>query len=241
MSCLRLGFLGAICAVALSASNSRAQSHITRDLLPTRTSLERVGLERQWFTSVPFAGLNERLLGIDLEGGVLFAQTNSASLYAIDPESGKIHWRQRLALESEINDTYVRTAVQPAVNSTSVFAASSNILFCFERSSGNLIWSIPLTAGKPGGSSNPLEAMATISSPIAADEERVMVGQASGRVLCYKLNDPKTGRQLKKPLFSWAWQTNGEVTSRPSWPNAFSRLAAPTAKSMSLRPRKPTS
>ena len=39
--------------VALGCTSARAQIPISRDLLPTRTALARVGLERHWFAAIP--------------------------------------------------------------------------------------------------------------------------------------------------------------------------------------------
>jgi len=65
-----------VCTIVAGAS-ARAQMPFPVDLVPTRTALERLGLERQWFGVVPLTE-TERLLKISLTEGLLFAQTNNA-------------------------------------------------------------------------------------------------------------------------------------------------------------------
>ena len=65
------------------------------DLVPTRTALERLGLERQWFGVVPLVE-TERLMKITLAGDLLFAQTDYAMVHAFDAESGRLLWSAQL-------------------------------------------------------------------------------------------------------------------------------------------------
>src|SRR4029079_147803 len=71
--------------------SARAQVPYPRDLIPTRTALGRVGLEKAWFTAVPLVG-EERLLGISIADNLLFAQTSLTNLYTYDAESGQLLW-----------------------------------------------------------------------------------------------------------------------------------------------------
>ena len=65
------------------------------DLVPTRTALERLGLERQWFGVIPLVE-TERLMKITLAGDLLFAQTDYAIVHAFDAESGRLLWSAQL-------------------------------------------------------------------------------------------------------------------------------------------------
>src|SRR5581483_12456791 len=81
---MRLAWVVAILMAATPAA--QAQIPIGPGLLPTRTALAAVGLERHWMTLVPIYGA-ERLLSINLADNMFFAQTNMANFYAYDAES----------------------------------------------------------------------------------------------------------------------------------------------------------
>ena len=59
----------------LAGGSARAQMPFPVDLIPTRTALERLGLERQWFGVIPLVE-TERLMRITMSGDRLFAQTD---------------------------------------------------------------------------------------------------------------------------------------------------------------------
>ncbi len=79
----------------IAGSSARAQSPFPRNLVPSRTSLERLGLERQWFVVVPLVE-TERLLRISRTDTLLFAQTSYAKLHAYDAETGRRLWTAQL-------------------------------------------------------------------------------------------------------------------------------------------------
>src|SRR4051812_4157952 len=181
---------------ALAVSTARAQIPISRDLVPTRTAMARLGLERNWMALVPLVG-TERLLSISMADTMLFAQTNLGNFYAFDAESGQRLWSLSLGHESG--------AAQPAsVNSRLVFVTSSNKLFALERRTGRVVW---------------VTSLGTLpTSPTACDEQRVMVGLSNGKLVAFDLYDPA---DKKKTLYdtaraAWNWQTGGgALTSRP--------------------------
>src|SRR3954452_806200 len=108
----------------LAATPAWAQIPISRDLVPKRTALARLGLEQNWMALVPIVG-TERLLTISLAGNMLFAQTNMANFNAYDAESGRLLWTMHLGSPSG--------AAQPAsVNSRLVFVTNSNSLYALD-------------------------------------------------------------------------------------------------------------
>ena len=119
------------CTIVAGAS-ARAQMPFPVDLLPTRTSLERLGLERQWFGVVPLTE-TERVLKISLAEGLLFAQTNNAMLLAYDAESGRLLWSMQLGERTGF-------ARGVAANSFAVFVTNANNLYCLDKRTGRLIW-----------------------------------------------------------------------------------------------------
>src|SRR6516165_4544228 len=101
----------------VAGSSAQAQMPFPRDLLPTRTSLERLGLERQWYSVVPLLE-TERLLMISRSADLLFAQTSYARLHTFDAESGRHLWTAELGERTG----FARGA---AANSFAVFATNA--------------------------------------------------------------------------------------------------------------------
>jgi len=191
------------CTIGAGAS-AKAQMPFPVDLLPTRTSLERLGLERQWFSVVPLTE-TERVLKISLAAGLLFAQTNNAMLLAYDAESGRLLWSMQLGERTGF-------ARGVAANLSAVFVTNANLFYCLDKRTGRLIWQTNLK---------------TIpTSPPAADEDRAMIGMTSGMIRGFhlKVKDAQ-GNNVKdaegkesiqtKAVPAWQWHTGGPVHTRP--------------------------
>jgi outer membrane protein assembly factor BamB len=181
----------------LATTAAKAQIPYSRDMIPTRTALARLGLEQNWMGFVPIIQ-TERLLSISIADTMLFAQTDKANFYAYDAESGRELWMANLGPASN-------TAQPASVNSRLVFVTNANYLYGIERKTGRVVWAYDL------------HTLATSST--ACDEQQVMVGLANGKLASYVLFDPK---DKKKTLYSmprpwWNWQTGGHgaMTSRP--------------------------
>ncbi len=179
-----------------TALPARAQVPLARDLVPTRTALARVGLERQLMLIVPMQN-EERLLGLSMSDGLLFAQTDRGYLHAYDAESGQALWTNRLG-------TRAARARPVAANSFAAFATNLDKLYAIDRRTGSTIWRAPLGA--------------LPSSSVAADEDRVMVGLANGKIYAFGLktvNEKKEPIISSRPLDAWNWQANGAIETRP--------------------------
>lgn len=181
--------------VMLAGLPARAQVPFARDLVPTRTALARLGLERQWMAIIPLVN-DERLMSISQAEDMVFAQTNRANFHAIQAESGQLLWSTNLG----------NLTARPrgaSVNSFAVFATNLNSLFALDRRTGRTIWVKDLGI--------------LPASPTACDEERVMVGLGDGKIYAYELKVKKDGKSRisDKPLEAWNWKTDGEVESRP--------------------------
>jgi outer membrane protein assembly factor BamB len=158
--------------------------------------MARLGLERGWMALVPIAG-TERLLSISLADGMIFAQTSMANFYAYDAESGRLLWMAHLGSQSA-------TARPASVNSRLVFVTNATQLFALDRQTGLVVWAQDL---------NTLP-----SSPTACDEQRVMVGLTSGKLVAFDLYAPsdETKTLYRTPRTAWNWQTSGgALSSRP--------------------------
>ncbi|CAN5910186.1 hypothetical protein BH23PLA1_BH23PLA1_42010 [soil metagenome] len=191
-------FALAVLLLGLIARPSPGQMIRSSSILPTRAGLQRVGLERAWFTAVPLQAGLEQVIDISLVDDLLFAQTSDAVLHAFEAESGRLLWSAKLGHPSG-------EAKGITGNSTQIFATNAQDLIAMERATGRTIWNYRLE-------SNP-------SSPTAANENVVMVGMTNGKVVAYKLTpseDPRFRLKSGPPGgFAWAWQTNGKVTAQP--------------------------
>lgn len=177
-------------------SSARAQSPFPRNLVPRRTSLDRLGLERQWFAVIPLIE-TERLLKISRTQDLLFAQTNYARLHTFDPETGRLLWTANLGERSGL-------ARGVAANSWAVFVTNANMFYALDRGSGRPIWK---------------ENLDTIpTSTPACDESRAMVGLTNGLITAFRLKDvDKEGNEhiRDRPLHLWSYHAGTAITTRP--------------------------
>jgi outer membrane protein assembly factor BamB len=206
----------------LASGSARAQMPFPVDLIPTRTALERLGLERQWFGVIPLVE-TERLLRISMSGDRLYAQTDYAMVHAFDAESGRLLWSAQVG---------ERTGFARGVtsNSFAVFVTNANILHALEKNTGRPIWT---------------ENLNTIpTSPPACDENLVAVGMTSGRVvgLKIKIRDDKGNESiLSHPRKTWAWTTGGPVLTRPLPASQFVAFGSSDGKAYVVAANESTS
>jgi outer membrane protein assembly factor BamB len=185
-----------VIATLTAGGLARAQTAFPRNLIPGRAALERLGLERHWFAVVPFVE-TERLLKITISGDLLFAQTSYAMLHTFEAESGRLLWSAQLGERTGF-------ARGVAANSFAVFASNADVLFALDRRTGRTIWRYA-TDKIP-------------TSPPACDEQRAMIGFATGKIYGYdlKTKDAKGNESiLTSPVEAWNWQTNGAMHTRP--------------------------
>lgn len=183
--------------LVLSGLPARAQVPFSQNLLPTRTALARLGLERQWMGIVPLNS-DERVLSISLSEDMFFAQTNKGYFHAFNAETGQHLWDVRLGNQTAQS--------RPAsVNSFAVFVTNLNRLFALHKATGRTIWEKELPGTLP-------------SCSTTCDEELVTAGFDNGKIYAYKLKE-KIGKTDKtriasKPIDAWNWQTSGKVETR---------------------------
>jgi len=189
----------ALLLTVLAGLPARAQTPFSGDLVPTRTALTRLGLERQWMAVVPVVG-DERVISVSMSDNLIFAQTNKAFFHTLDAETGQLLWTAKLG-------TQTAKAQGASVNSFAVFVTNLNTLYALDRKTGTTIWTQGLLGTLP-------------SSSTACDEDRVMVGLANGKLYGYalkeKVSDKSTQMKIAdKAIEVWNWQTAGPVKTRP--------------------------
>ena len=188
----------------LVGGSAKAQRPFPVNLVPTRSALDRLGLERHWFAVVPLVE-TERLLRISVadktskpgDRTLLFAQTSYAMLHTLDAETGQLLWSAQLGERTGF-------ARGVAANSFAVFVTNSAQFFALDKKTGRLIWKVPL---------------ATIPTTFpACDEERAMVGLTSGKLYAFDLkkrDDQGNETVLTQPQEAWNWQAGGPMLTRP--------------------------
>ena len=192
----RLVLLWVFVSTLMAGGVALAQMPFPVDIIPTRTALERLGLERQWYAVIPL-NATERLMKITLSGDLIFAQTDYAFLHAFDAETGRYLWSAQLGERTGF-------ARGVASNSYAVFATNANIMFALDKKTGRPIWRHNL-------------GTIPTSSP-ACDETLAMVGMTSGRIFTFglKRKDEKGNESvLSIPDELWNWHTGGPVLTRP--------------------------
>jgi len=192
----RLALVWALLIFGLSGPPVRSQSLVPRDIIPTRTSLSRLGLERQWMTSIPLSA-TERVLEISRSEDLFFVQTDDAMLHVYEAETGRHRWSAKIGDRA--------AAARPvSANSFAVFATNANILSALDRGTGRFIWRVNLGTLPSSGTS--------------CDEERLLVGLSTGMINCYDLKEAQDKGPEKirdKPSLLWNMKTNGRVSTRP--------------------------
>ena len=185
--------------VMMTGVSAQAQTPFASDLLPTRTALSRLGLERQWMAVIPVVG-DERVIAISMSDNLIFAQTNKAYFHTLDAETGQLLWTVRLGSKTA-------RARGASVNSFAVFVTNMNTLFAIDRKTGRTIWTEGLLGTLP-------------SSPTACDEDRVMVGLANGKIYGFALKEKISPESTKTKISDhavevWNWQTGRTIETRP--------------------------
>ncbi len=180
----------------IACPSARAQMPFPTNLLPSRTALERLGLERQFFVVVPLVE-TERLLRISRTENLLFAQTSYAKLHTFDAETGRRLWSAQLGERSGF-------ARGVASNSWAVFVTNSNMLYALDRGSGRTLWKTNL-------------GTIPTSTP-SCDESHVYVGMTDGILLGFQLKrtDSKGNEFIRDvPYPLWSWHAGTAITTRP--------------------------
>jgi outer membrane protein assembly factor BamB len=191
-----LAALSILLCTITAGSTARAQMPFPANLIPKRTSLERLGLERQWYGVVPLVE-TERVLRISLGHDLVFAQTNYAMLHTFDAETGRLLWSAQLGERTGF-------ARGVAANSFAVVVSNSDTFFALDKKTGRFLWKYDL-------------GTIPTSAPVC-DEERTMVGLTDGMLFGFNFKETdKKGVQhfITRPYPAFNWQTGGPISTRP--------------------------
>jgi hypothetical protein len=189
-------------SAALSAQPPRS-AIVTHPDPPTREALDRLNLTMAWRGFVPMDGMRDGFASVQFVGYDLLIETRSGLIVLMDAETGATRWRTR------VGQAY-RVAGAPAANTRTVLLVNNTYLYALDRATGQVQWQYRIVGG--------------VSAPLAADDERVWVPNATGRLTEFYLPRMETfaAQQAAQaaagnPLVSEVYGSNRRSTPGPSW------------------------
>ncbi len=159
----RIPLVVALCAACCSfAPRSASGSELI-----TEPTAARHGLTRPWFAQVELDRSYARVTSVILREGVLYAQTDTAILHAIDAETGKTIWSRRVGRPEHPSMT-------PDARGALVAVVNGSRLYLIDRFNGNALYEEEIEEAPGAGP--------------ALSSERVYVPMVSGMVVAYPLS-----------------------------------------------------
>jgi outer membrane protein assembly factor BamB len=159
-----------------------------RSELISETTIARHGLTRSWFAQVEFDQGRAKLEHVIYYEGVLYAQTDTAIVHAIDAETGKTLWTKPLGDANHPSMT-------PDANGNKLAMVNGSRLYVVDRFNGDPITEI-VVRDPPGAGA-------------ALSAKRAYVPTVGGMLLSYSLEKDKKGLP---PL---SCQSNGRALVQP--------------------------
>ena len=152
----------AMLAVASACSPARAARS---DLIP-ETTLARHGLARPWFAQVELDQGRANLRSVVLYEGVLYAQTDTAMVHAIDAETGKTLWSKQIGLPKH-------PSMPPDAKGDNLAIINGSSLYVVNRFTGDAVYEKEIRDAPGGGP--------------ALSAERAYVPIVTGLVIAYNV------------------------------------------------------
>ncbi len=156
---------------ALLSSTGQLAAALNDEII-TEATAQRFGLTRAWVTQAQVNRGQGRLQAVVLYDGVLYAQSNRATLEAIDAETGQKLWSKLIGQPNH-------PSLPPGVFRDLVATINGSTLFVMNRYTGDILYQTTVN-GAPGGGP-------------ALSSKRAYVPMVSGMILAYRL-EPLTDR-----------------------------------------------
>jgi outer membrane protein assembly factor BamB len=186
-----------VAAVLIAAGWTGIAAAMQNDLLP-ETTAARHGLTRPWFAQVELDQARGSLVSAVLYEGVLYCQTNTANLHAIDAETGKTLWSKQIGLPNH-------PSMPPDARGDMLAVVNGSRLFVVNRFNGDLLYEKEIKDA-PG------------SGP-ALSSKRAYVPSVTGLIVAYQMeladNTKKAPEAAKSDLMAAA-KTAAEAARRDS-------------------------
>jgi len=122
----------AVAALVAVLCPSRPVCAMQNDLIPEATAA-RHGLARPWFAQVELDHARGSLRNVLLYEGVLYAQTNTANVHAIDAETGKTLWSKQVGLPDH-------PSMPPDAKGDMLAVVNGSRLYVVNRFNGDLLY-----------------------------------------------------------------------------------------------------
>jgi outer membrane protein assembly factor BamB len=197
---------GVSTGMALAPTMVFAQGPSTK-IIPTRTALAQVGLERHWFNAVPLSRGSSRVAAMNLAGKYLFAQTTDGLIACYDAESGKRFWTHDLhALTLKPSNI--------SINENLAVATVGQKIVGIDLATGTQIWQSKLEDICTGGTAvNSVIAIAALAN----GKVQVFNVKAPGVDTCGDRHNALTCPRLKPSVGSYiyAWKTAKTISAKP--------------------------
>jgi outer membrane protein assembly factor BamB len=150
------------------------------DLLP-ETTAARHGLARPWFAQVELDQARGKLRGVVLYEGVLYAQTDTASVHAIDAETGKTLWSKQIGLPNH-------PSMAPDAKGDMLAVVNGSHLYVVNRFNGDVLYE-KSSRDAPG------------SGP-AISSKRAYVPNVTGLIIAYEIQQTDDAPKAEAPKAS---------------------------------------
>lgn len=186
------GLCGSLAAEAAGQRTPRGE--------PTPAVLSRYGLEAAWSAQAELNPSRDQVAHITLDEELIYVQSTSGTLTALDAENGQRRWAVQLGRFDE-------PTFPTVTNEDVVLAVVGTSIFGINKRTGGITWTLRL----PGPAS---------TGP-AVDETQMYVGTIDGSLYAYslrKIRELYLERKLPEWSYAalvWRYQAAKEVTSPP--------------------------
>lgn len=168
-------FLSVVCVVSsLALSAADAQAQVASQLVPL-ASARQAQLETVWSTALRVDPARGRVQSIRFHSNLVFAQTSSGIVQAIDGETGRTYWT------TEVGSPNMETT-PPSINDKYVAVTNGSNLYVLSRATGSILY-VQRVGGAP-------------SAGTAVSETDVIVPLATGILEAYKLKRERVLDQI---------------------------------------------
>ncbi len=169
-----------VCCLASTSRGQVQRSSFGENPLVSRTAALRNGLVRQWYSQAAVDRTRGGVRHLTLDEGTLFVQTSQNVLQALDAETGRVRWTERVGRASVPNPP-------PAAHGGNLAVVNSTTLHLLDRTTGRVVWEDDLRSPVLAA-----PAVTGLEKPSDNDPEAawVYVGLITGRLVAHPLTGP---------------------------------------------------
>jgi len=166
MRCLWCGVVSTLVCGAVVLGAIARQCAAQQSPIVSEPQARRHGLTRAWFTQIHMDRAMGRLKHLVLDRGTLFAQSDRATVHAIDAETGETLWSRQIGRPDHPSTT-------PGPGKDMLAIVNGSRLYVANRHNGDVLFELDVD-GAPGAGA-------------AVSDKRAFVPMTSGMVMAYRL------------------------------------------------------